>query len=553
MQLQICSRFERHSLAKDDFQLVYQPVPFNGKDYAFDSALESVVRDSEAVEVVSPYLTADVLKSLVHGRRFRLVTDQHACFEGGLDAELFEFLGKNSDCVRTIPGLHAKVVLGRDSGLFGSANLTKTGLTKRIEMASIVRGRVLDELREWFEALWTYGARLDLETIARHAPPVSASDSERRRAVAGLKSTGSFRWLARTTYASASLNAVDVANSEGEAGLVDTSDLEELACRLRELTEERGVALRALELLARALEYAGVPAEDERLHLNFGRKGRISITLGQRHVAWCRREGGNSEFALLLQSFDVSRRAVGTIQGAREEAFTKNKLDDAPVLYVPLEALETLDSLILADWEQAVRSLAQSSGKSSYLEKKMVSLYNILRNPQLRLETVRTAYPSAWWFGVNNGGRGHMYLQDIEPLFEGSPIRWPYGHSKTLPKGAYREMLPEDRVVLWTGRGVDERWGLIGTAVVDAVNKDHLVLRSGNRFSEALTPYPKKEVVETDVVRFLLETFGAEFGPLGDVYRAVYGADRKPPITVARISDEQVESVLAYERGLASA
>lgn len=143
-----------------------------------------------------------------------------------------------------------------------------------------------------------------------------------------------------------------------------------------------------------------------------------------------------------------------------------------------------------------------------------------------------------------------MYLQDTQPLFEGSPIRWPFGRSRTLPTGAYREMLPGDRVVLWTGRGDDERWGLIGTAVIDVVHDDHLILRSGSRFSEPLTPFPKKKPSETDLVKFLLETFGTEFDPLGDVRNAVYGVGRKPPVTVARISDAQVASVLAYARGL---
>lgn len=58
-------------------------------------------------------------------------------------------------------------------------------------------------------------------------------------------------WLARA--ANAPLAAVDGADSGHEAKLVETSDLQELALRLRELTEDRDAASRMLELLALAL------------------------------------------------------------------------------------------------------------------------------------------------------------------------------------------------------------------------------------------------------------------------------------------------------------
>lgn len=210
-------------MAQDDFQLVYQPVPIDGKDNAFDSALESVVGVSDTVEVVSPYLSIDVLMPLVNGRRFRLVTDQHACFESGFDPELFKFIDENIDCVRTISGLHAKVVIGSESGLFGSANLTTTGLTKRLEMASVVRGRHLDELRKWFEALWSYGAHFDMAAVAMQASAPRTSNPERYHAVAGLKPTGSLKWLAGSGRVNDALDTVDVVNVGSDVNLGSTN------------------------------------------------------------------------------------------------------------------------------------------------------------------------------------------------------------------------------------------------------------------------------------------------------------------------------------------
>lgn len=537
-------------MSGDDFQLIYQPVPPDDSDEVFASALKEVVVTSKAVAIASPYLSFDVLRPLVEGRIFRLITDQDACFEAGFDPdrELYDFLEGNSEHVRTLRGLHAKVVLGDCAGLFGSANLTRTGLCRRFEMASIVRGRRLAELKEWFEALWNYGTPLDLPTLAARAPEYPVSAQVSRRATTGLMTTGRLGWIARLQGQRALPDAAGGDKALSSSSGVAEHEIEELAVRLRKLTADRATARRVLSLLARAVEHVGLPVEDERLHLNFGRKNSISVTLGQRHVAWCRRKGEVREFGMMLQSFDVAEQAVATIPNSRLDAYTKNKKPIIPELYVPLEALGMLDPTVLNDWERSIRREVQECGKSSYRSKKRESLYHILRDRTLRHEAVRLAHRSAWWFGVNNGTAGYMTLEDAAPLFEGSSLRWPIGSSKTVPPGTYEEMLPGDRVLVWTGYGRDEGWGIIGSAAIDRVDDDHVVLDQGIRFDVPLTPYPRRQPRETEAVRFLLRVFGEEFKPLGDVRQEVYGAGRTNPISVAKLTEEQVDTVLAHVR-----
>lgn len=533
----------------DDFHLIYQPVPPDGSDEVFASALEDVVAQSKGVAIVSPYLSFDVLRPLVEGRAFRLITDQDACFEVGYDPAFADFLDGNHEDVRTLRGLHAKVVLGDHAGLFGSANLTTTGLCRRFEMASIVRGRRLAELKAWFEALWNHGDRLDLSTLAARAlEPAASAQVSRRTATTGLTTTGRLGWLARSPGQRALPDAAGGDEALSSSSGVAESEIEELAIRLRELTEDRTTARRVLSLLARALEHVGLPVGDERLHLNFGRKNRISVTLGQRHVAWCRRKGELREFGMMLQSFDVADKAVETIPNSRQDAYTKNKKPIVPDLYVPLDALGTLDPPVLFDWERSIRREVQECGKSSYRSKKRESLYHILLDPTLRRAAVRLAHPSAWWFGVNNGTAGHMTLDGVAPLFEGSSLRWSIGNSKAVPPSAYEEMLPGDRVLVWTGHGRDEGWGIIGAAAIERADVDHVVLNRGIRFELPLTPYPRRQPTETEAVRFLLRVFGESFKPLGDVRQAVFGVGRTNPITVAKVAEEQLEAVLAYVR-----
>jgi len=540
-------------MSNDDIKLIYQPVPPDGADKSFASALEAVLATSEVIAIASPYLSFDVLRPLVEGRSFRIVTDQDACLGARVEASLVDFFEHHSASIRSLSGLHAKVVLGAHAGLLGSANMTTTGLCRRFEMACVVRGSRFNELEAWFDALWENADPLDLEALAIREAEAAGSEQDSPSTTKSLTTTGRLGWLRRERRAEALPDlAAGGTGALSESGGVSAHDLEELGTRLRELTEDRTTAGLVLEMLAQALEHAGLPVDDERLHLNFGRPKLISVTLGQRHVAWCQRKGAVREFGMMLQSFDVADRGVAAIPGARQDAFTKNKTPVLPDLYVPLEALGSLDPSVLSDWEQSIRREVLECSKSSYLSKKREALYHILVSPSLRTTAVRLAHPSSWWFGVNNGSVGHMTLEEVAPLFEGSQLHWPFGNSKTLPRNAYAEMLPDDRVLVWTGHGRDGRWGVIGTAKVACVNDDHVLLNRGTRFEVPLSPYPRRQPAETEAVKFLLGVFGGEFKPLGDVRQAIYGAGRTNPITIAKVTETQADQVVDYARQLAT-
>lgn len=382
-------------MSTDDFKLVYQPIPPNDSNEVFAGALKEAVGASESVAIASPYLSLGVLEPLVEGRGFRLVTDLDACLEGGADPQLVEFLKAQHQHIRSVRGLHAKVVLGKHAGLFGSANLTTTGLSRRFEMACVVRGSRLEELAAWFDALWIHSKRLDIQALTACPSELAGRERTSKSTVSSLPATGQLGWLTRPATSDlpreGSFGSIDAPPGASDAS---EQELQVLVTRLRELTLDRATARLVLDMLARALEHAGLLVDDERLHLNCGRPRKISVTLGQRHVAWCRREGEIREFGMMLQSFDTANRAVAAIPGARQRAYTKNKSLVIPELYVPLEALGSLDPSVLLDWERSIRREVQECGRSSYRSKKRVELYNILLNPTLRLTAVSRAYPS---------------------------------------------------------------------------------------------------------------------------------------------------------------
>lgn len=160
-----------------------------------------------------------------------------------------------------------------------------------------------------------------------------------------------------------------------------------------------------------------------------------------------------------------------------------------------------------------------------------------------------------WWFGVNNGSEGHVALKDVQHILDddSSTFSWPIGNSR--PKTLYGEMRPGDHVLLWTGHNKsprsEPRWGLLGTAMIQSVHPDHVVLGGGKRFAAPITPYPRGNPQASAEVCFLRDTFGIDFKPLGDVMCAVFGAKRQSPVTVCRVSEASFQAVLAFVRDAA--
>lgn len=162
-----------------------------------------------------------------------------------------------------------------------------------------------------------------------------------------------------------------------------------------------------------------------------------------------------------------------------------------------------------------------------------------------RQRVLPTVERSGWWFGVNNRSRGHMQLSRLLPFLRDNQTElvWPLGHSK--PRKLYAEMRAGDAVLFWTGRGRARNWGLIGTARILKVTEQQVVPHRPTLFPTPVTPYPKDAIGRTDTVDFLLDTFGVDFPPLGDVKSATLGGKRPPPMTVAHLPTGALNAVLA--------
>lgn len=554
-------------------RLVFQPLPPDMQSAAFAEALREVLgRAPAAVDIAAPYLSAEVLQSLVRGRSFRLITDLDACFEKATDITLLVFLETYLPSIRHVGGLHAKVMLGAERGLFGSANFTRAGLSQRFEVSALVHGPELADLRSWFKAAWTHGQPIESrladlkQTVAEGVRAASGRSAPRP----ALPQTGRLGWLEESDVAA--LNQADLPPATDDPALA--AKIAQVAAYLRRWASHPAAAEAALELLALGLTHTGLALDDPRLHLNGWDDTRISVTVGRRYMVWLTRNHMGRFASIILDDPELARAMAQRIPGARQDTFTRPM---QPILYIPAHALAEywpLPAELTASWRGAIEREVARRQASTFHEKRDRAFHALLCQPTARREVVRQAFfeappqrrraPSAgpdkepgaapsnaaWWFGVNNNNskRAHQTLSGIAPLLAGEAHRWPIGRSKVIPADGYRQMRPGDRVLIWAGRQGARPWGLMGIASIAEVNADAVILHEGQRFERPLCPYPPNQPAHTEEVRFLFDVLGDHFAPLGDVRQAVFGSGRTRPITVARIEPGALEAILAWMR-----
>lgn len=138
--------------------LVYH-APFGpSSDSPFDSAILDIAGTGPLC-IVSPYIDVSYLTRIIaRADHWRLLSDAEAWLSSlslMTRPAAWQFIRENIDRIHHCAGVHAKVVIGARSGIIGSANLTRSGMLHRHEMAIVVDDRrLVDELQTWFEALW---------------------------------------------------------------------------------------------------------------------------------------------------------------------------------------------------------------------------------------------------------------------------------------------------------------------------------------------------------------------------------------------------------------
>ena len=119
-------------------RLIYHPLEsIRGGVSPFDDAIINMV-SGEDVRIACPYIGLEYLQRLTDKtREWWLITDIEELLklQPRTQRDAFaDFIDQNFERVRHCQGLYAKVLIAGQQALVGSANLTKKGITRRVEM-----------------------------------------------------------------------------------------------------------------------------------------------------------------------------------------------------------------------------------------------------------------------------------------------------------------------------------------------------------------------------------------------------------------------------------
>ena len=165
-------------------ELIYHDFDDETPDSRFEEILTRL-SDDAMLDITCPYLGLDVLRSLTdRARTWRLVTDVQAWVGSRPQEErdaVLEFVRTNRESIHDCRSLHAKVFLGSDAGLVGSANVTYSGLAKNPEMAVLFKDTdEVDELATWFEDLWERTQTPDVEALGTYLIEAESLERDER-------------------------------------------------------------------------------------------------------------------------------------------------------------------------------------------------------------------------------------------------------------------------------------------------------------------------------------------------------------------------------------
>lgn len=141
-------------------KLLYHAVQRTNADCSpFDDAILNTARGA-IVRIASPYIGLSYLERIIDAASdWTLISDIEAWLSSlstRARPSAWSFMREHIDKIHHCPGLHAKVVVGEQLAVFGSANLTFSGIQARTELGMLLTEptQVL-ELASWFDGIWS--------------------------------------------------------------------------------------------------------------------------------------------------------------------------------------------------------------------------------------------------------------------------------------------------------------------------------------------------------------------------------------------------------------
>lgn len=139
--------------------LLYHAVERSVADVSpFDDAIIQVASTGK-VKIVSPYIGISYLERVIEvATDWSLISDVEAWLSSlsvRARPRAWTFIRENIDNIHHCAGIHAKAVIGKSIAVFGSANLTDTGIRSRTELGILLaEPDKVAELQRWYDGIW---------------------------------------------------------------------------------------------------------------------------------------------------------------------------------------------------------------------------------------------------------------------------------------------------------------------------------------------------------------------------------------------------------------
>jgi len=152
----------------------------NGGKSPFDTEIVNLINSTDNLKIMCPYIDLFYFKPLLKKlNSFFILTDIPELINSiptNID-QIEEFIKNKS--IRHIENLHAKAMISPNQAIFGSANFTKSGLSKNLELSiHINENKIIDELNLWFDENWEKGYEFNFSDVQSYFSQRSPKESQ---------------------------------------------------------------------------------------------------------------------------------------------------------------------------------------------------------------------------------------------------------------------------------------------------------------------------------------------------------------------------------------
>lgn len=338
------------------------------------------IADEETIRIACPYIQISHLRAVIDDAdSWRLVTDVQEFVGTQPESErpaAEALLRTSGDYIHNCRNLHAKVAIGEDQALAGSANITGNGFEKNIELGVRFDGAEhVSELQRWFDELWGKTDPPDEEALTNYLER-SPSTPRNSGTEPAMPDVGP---AVNTTVTPLALESLDSDDPEVRT-LIETV----------ETAPSRSWITSYFDWVARVLDTLGIDGDDERIATTIPASGdKLPVNVNGRYVLTAYPARGT--IGMMLPGESVATETLAKYIGDFGSFSTPDGAD--PYWFeFPGDPTEYITGEIEDDWEDAVRREWGRADRSRHKDKHRPVVVQAATNPVFRSEVLAEAF-----------------------------------------------------------------------------------------------------------------------------------------------------------------